>query len=152
MTMADDIQSAWKEAMKARDPKKDVLTLIRTEFKSAAMDNRAPGSSDTTPSDEVAMKVLKKMAKQRRESVAEFKKAGRDDLLQKEQAELDVIASYLPAEMSDDALMAIVTEVIESVGATSMADMGKIMGPAMAKVAGQADGKRVQAAVRQKLA
>ena len=151
MSLQDDVTEAWKTAMKARDPKKDALASIRTELKNAAINARSGGDQSTELDDAEALKVLGKMAKQRRESISEYEKGGRDDLVAKEKAELEVIESFLPAAMSDDEIAAIVDEVIAQTGASSMKDMGKVMGPAMAKVAGRADGKAVQAAVKAKL-
>ena len=91
---------------------------------------------------------LKKMAKQRKESVDEYKKGGRQDLVDKEQFELTVIESFLPQAMSADELTAIVKAAVAESGATSAKDMGKAMKAAMAKIAGRADGKDVQAAVK----
>ncbi len=153
--MSDSLQTqvdaAWKEAMKARDPSKDALSGIRTELKNKAIETRGAGDSTTTLDDKLALDVLNKMAKQRRESIVEYEKGGRDDLVAKEKAELEVIARFLPAALSDSELGAIVDAVIAETGATSMKDMGKVMGPIMAKAGGRADGKAVQAKVREKL-
>ncbi len=151
MALQQEIETAWKEAVKARDPKKDVLSLIKTELKNAAIAARSGGDQSTSLDDDAAQDVLAKMAKQRRESVAEYEKANRQDLVDKEQFELAVIEGYLPAQLSDDELSAIVKDVVAATGASSMKEMGKVMGAAMAKVGGQADGKRVQAAVKQAL-
>jgi uncharacterized protein YqeY len=151
MSLQEEVTQAWKDAMKARDPKKDALAMIRTELKNEAINNRSGGDQSTDIDDDVAFKVLGKMAKQRRESIAEYEKGGRDDLVAKEKAELGVIESFLPAQMGEDEILKIVEEVIAQTGASSMKDMGKVMGPAMAKVAGRADGKAVQAAVKAKL-
>jgi uncharacterized protein YqeY len=97
--------------------------------------------------------VLVKMAKQRSESIVEYEKGGRDDLVAKEQGELEVIERYLPKALDEDALRGIIKEVIDQVGATSVKEMGKVMGPAMgkAKAAGRVDGKVVQALVKELL-
>jgi len=150
-TLQEQVTTAWKDAMKARDPKKDVLASIRTELKNAAINNRSGGDQATDVSDDDALAVLSKMAKQRKESIAEYEKGGRDDLVEKETFELKTIESFLPAGLSDDEIAAIVDEAIAETGATSMKDMGKLMGVLMPKVKGRADGKQVQAAVRAKL-
>jgi len=152
MSVQNDVSEAWKVAMKARDPQKDVLSLIRTELKNHAINNRPAGSDTTEIDDDTALKVLTKMGKQRRESISEFEKGGREDLAEKEKTELKVIERFLPAQLSEEAVEQIVKSVIADTGATSMADMGKVMGPAMAKCAGQAGGKAVQAAVKKLLA
>lgn len=148
MSLMDDVTAAWKDAMKARDPKKDTLSMIRTELKNHAIATRSDGDKGTELADDEAMKVLGKMAKQRRESIAEYESAGRDDLAKKEKDELATIESFLPAQLGDDELEAIVKQVIADTGAESMKEMGKVMGPTMQKVGGQADGKRVQAVVK----
>lgn len=150
-SLQTQVDAAWKEAMKARDPSKDTLSAIRTELKNKAIETRTAGDSSTTLDDKLALDVLTKMAKQRRESIAEYEKGGRDDLVEKEKAELDVITGFLPAALTSEELGAIVDDVIAQTGATSMKDMGKVMGPIMARTAGRADGKAVQAKVREKL-
>jgi uncharacterized protein YqeY len=151
MGLQEDINAAWKDAMKARDPKKDVLGLMRTELKNEAIASRSGGDQSTELGDDAALKVLQRMAKQRKESIAEYEKGGRDDLVEKEQAELSAIEVFLPAGLSEAELAALVDEVIAETGATSMKEMGKVMGAAMKKAAGRADGNAVQAAVKAKL-
>jgi uncharacterized protein YqeY len=153
MGLYKDIGTAWKEAMKARDPKKDVLASIRTDVKNKVINTRtdgptAGGGGEIDAPDDVVLDVLKKMAKQRKESIDEYKKGGRQDLVDKEQFELTVIESFLPAGLDAAALAAIVKDAVAESGATSAKDMGKAMKAAMAKVAGRADGKEVQAAVK----
>lgn len=110
---------------------------------------RSGGTATLT--DEQEMAVVQKQAKQRRDAAEQYRNAGRDDLLRKEEEELKVIEEYLPQQMSDDDLESVLREVIQAVGADSMQDMGKVMGAAMARLQGKADGKRVQAAVRVQL-
>jgi uncharacterized protein YqeY len=148
MSLFEDLGTAWKLAMKARDPSKDALASIRTECKNKVIAGRSDGGGAIEPSDEMVLEVLAKMAKQRKESIDEFTKAGRDDLVDKEAAELAVIESYLPKKLADAEVEALVKEALAEVGATSSKDMGKGMKAAMAKVAGRADGKVVQAAVK----
>ena len=95
--------------------------------------------------------VIRKEAKQRKESIEQFKEGGRDDLVAKEQEELNVLEEYLPDPLSDKELHAIIDKIIEDTGASSMADMGRVMGPAMSKLRGQVDGGRVQQIVKDKL-
>jgi hypothetical protein len=153
MGLYKDIGAAWQEAMKSRDPKKDVLSSIRTEVKNKVINTRSDGPTgggggEIDAPDDVVLDVLKKMAKQRKESIEEYKKGGRSDLEQKETFELGVIESFLPKAMGADELSALVKEAIAEVGAAGPKDMGKAMKAAMAKVAGRADGKDVQAAVK----
>jgi len=151
MAIQEQVETGWKEAVKARDPKKDVLSLIRTELKNRAINTRTAGDTTTTVSDEVALDVLSKMAKQRRESIAEYEKGGRQDLVDKEGFELSVIEGFLPKGLSDDEVRAIVKEAIAATGATSAKEMGKVMSAIMPKTKGRADGKRVQELVKEAL-
>ncbi len=146
MPLIDDINTAWKEAMKARDPRKDALASIRTEVKNKVISTRADG--EAAPTDELVLEVLAKMAKQRKESIDEYTKAERDDLVEKERLELSVIEGYLPKQLDEATVDGLVREAIAETGSTSAKDMGKAMKAAMAKVAGRADGKLVQARVK----
>ncbi|OGQ10112.1 MAG: hypothetical protein A2138_20560 [Deltaproteobacteria bacterium RBG_16_71_12] len=153
MGLYKDIGAAWKEAMKSRDPKKDVLSSIRTEVKNKVINTRtdgptAGGGGEIDAGDDVVLDVLKKMAKQRKESIAEYGKGGRQDLVDKESFELSVIEGFLPEGLDAAALAALVKEAVAESGAAGPKDMGKAMKAAMAKVAGRADGKDVQAAVK----
>lgn len=150
MGLYSDIGDAWKAAMKARDPKKDVLAAIRTDVKNRVINTRSEAGTGGTidASDDVVLDVLKKMAKQRKESIEEYTKAARADLADKEKYELGVIESFLPKAMGADELTALVKDAVAECGATTAKDMGKAMKAAMAKVAGRADGKDVQAAVK----
>ena len=98
------------------------------------------------------MKVLASQAKQRKDSITAYTEAGRQDLVDQESAELPYIEAYLPEQMGDEELEKLVQEAIDQVGASSPADMGKVMGAAMGKVKGQADGSRVSAMVKRLLA
>jgi uncharacterized protein len=148
MPLLDDIATAWKEALKARDKKKDVLSAIRTEVKNKVINTRTEGGGEITAPDDVVIDVLGKMAKQRREAIDEFTKGGRQDLVEKEAYELSVIESYLPKQMDPAALADVVKATIAEIGATTPKDMGRAMKAVMEKVKGKADGKDVQAAVK----
>ena len=102
-------------------------------------------------SEEDLIQVVQKEAKQRRESIEQFKAAERHDLVEKESGELAVIEKYLPAQMSESELEDRLRAIVAASGARSMADIGKVMGPAMAQLKGAADGKRVQEVVRRLL-
>jgi uncharacterized protein YqeY len=149
-SLQDQIGEDWKSAMKARDPKKDVLSLIKTELKNKAISERT-GEGGTSVDDMTAYDVLNKMAKQRREAIDSFKAGGREDLAQKEATELEVIQAYLPKQMEQDEVEALVKTVIAEVGATSMKDMGKVMNATIAKAQGRAHGSKVQVAVKKLL-
>lgn len=151
MSLQDQINEDWKSAMKARDPSKDTLGLIRTELKNFAIQTREAGAQGTTIEDDKALEVLTKMAKQRRDSITEYEKGGRDDLVQKETLELRVIENYLPQQLSAEELAALVDDAIAATGASSMKDMGKLMGVLMPKTKGRAEGREIQAMVKAKL-
>jgi uncharacterized protein YqeY len=134
----------WKIALKNRDPKKDPLSMIITELKNRAIADNLKGDAGRVISDELAISVLQKMAKQRQESIETYRLAKREELAKKEEFELSVINSYLPKAMTDDELRALVSRIIEENGASSMKDLGKIIPKALLEAAGRADGKRIQ--------
>lgn len=148
MVLQEQIQNDWKEAMKARDPKKDVLSLIRTELKNKAIDGRTSGALGTAVEDELALDVLMKMAKQRREAMEQFTSGDRPDLAQKEAFELSVIESYLPSPLTDAEIEEIVKAIIIETDAQGPKDLGKVMAAAMNRCKGRAPGQVVQARVR----
>lgn len=147
-TIQDKVGHDWTVAMKARDPKKDVLSLVKTELKNMAINTRSDGAGGTSVSDDVALDVLTKMAKQRRESIASYQAANRQDLVDKEAFELSVIEAYLPKKLTDDELKQLIQDVIKQVGATSIKDLGKVMGGVLAKAKGRVEGSQVQAMVK----
>ena len=142
-TIRTEMTTAWKAGNTQR---RDALRLVIAAFENARIDLGHPLT------DEEATHVLQKEAKQRRDSITEFGAAGRADLVAKEQGELDAITDFLPQQMSDDELRAIVREVIAEAGATSAADLGKVMRPLMARIAGRADGGAANAIAREVLA
>lgn len=131
------------KAMKARD--KDTLSVVRM-LKAAVQNEQIEVGHDLTPDEEIS--VLNREYKQRKESLAEFKKAGRDDLIQKTQAEMKVVEKYLPKQLSDDEVKAKVAEIIKQQNVSSMKDFGKVMGAAMKALKGQADGQLVNKTVK----
>ena len=140
------LQTALKEAMKAKDgPRRDTLRMIMSAIKQVQIDQQ----KDLSPED--VIQVLQKEAKKQRESIEEYQKGGRDDLVPREKARLAVIEEYLPQQLSADEIAAIVQEVIAESGAVSMKDMGKVMGPVMQRVRGLADGKLVNQIVHEQL-
>ncbi|MES2503846.1 MAG: GatB/YqeY domain-containing protein [Myxococcota bacterium] len=147
-SLQERIGNDWKEAMKARDPKKDVLSLMKTEIKNKAISSRTDGAAGTELGDAAALDVLMKMAKQRRESIESFKAGARQDLADKEALELATIELYLPSALTDSELEALVQDVAKEIGAEGPKDMGKLMKAVMTKAAGGADGNRVQVMVR----
>lgn len=149
MDLYQTIEAAIKEAMLAKDRMRlQALRGIKKEFIEA---RTAPGSNGEL-SDAEALKILVKMAKQRRESAAIYTEQQRPDLAATELDELAVIEAYLPKALSEDELRAELEKIIAQTGATSPADMGKVMGAATKALAGRADGKAISAMVRQLLA
>ena len=132
-----------KSAMKARDKVRlAALRLMMAEFKKVEVDERVEID------DPRALEILDRMSKQRRDSLSQYKDAGRDDLVDQEQFELDVIAEYLPAQLSEDEVGELIATVIAETGAEGMADMGKVMGQLKPKVQGRADMGKVSGQVK----
>lgn len=141
----EQILADIKEAMKAGDKtRRDILRQLSAAFKQSEVDQQKELTADD------ALKILQKEAKRRQESIADFTKAGRD--VSDIEAELALIESYLPEQLSKEKIAVFVKEAIAEVGATSPADMGKVMQAVMSKVQGQADGKVVSQVVREHLA
>ena len=138
-TLAADLKDAMREKDKVR------LSAIRM-IQTAITEKEKAGTGAATEDDVLA--IVAKQAKQRRDSIAQFEAAGRDDLAAHEAAELAVIEAYLPAQATDEEIRTVVDAVVARTGATSMKDMGKVMGPAMGQLKGVAEGGRVQAAVK----
>ena len=140
------IQDDIKEAMKARDTARlGCLRFLHSELKNVHINEKVEIT------DPIALQVISKLAKQRREGIEEFTRAGRAELAAKEQAELRILESYLPQAMSPEAIKEAVRQVIQETGAASKRDMGKVMKAAIAKLAGQADSKAIQSAASQLL-
>jgi uncharacterized protein YqeY len=147
MLLEDKISQDYVQAMKARDSfRSSVLSFLRAQIKNVKVDKRL----EQVPDEEV-ISVIKKQAKQRQDSITQFKAGGRTDLADKEEKELVILKNYLPPEMSADKLKSIVEEVISSSGATSIKDMGRVMKDVLARVAGQADNQTVGALVKERL-
>jgi uncharacterized protein len=152
MSVLDQIQSDVRHAMKAGERERvHALRLVVSELQKAAKDNALRGdpSGPTPRADEV--EVLQRERKRRLEAAEAYRDGGRGDAAAAEEREAEIIASYMPAQLSDDELGAIVGDAVAESGATSPNEMGKVMGLIMPKVKGRADGKRVSAAVREKL-
>lgn len=149
MNLYSQIEADIKAAMLAKDRVAlQALRGIKKEFIEA---KTAPGANGEL-TDEIALKILAKMVKQRRESAAIYTEQNRPDLAEAELAEVAVIEKYLPKALSEAELAEELTKIIASVGATSPADMGKVMGAATKALAGRADGRAISAMVRQLLA
>jgi len=149
MNLYNQIDADIKAAMLAKDRMRlQALRGIKKEFLEA---KTAPGSNGEL-SDDTAMKILVKMAKQRRESARIYTEQNRPELAENELAEVAVIEAYLPKALSDEELTAELAKIIASTGASSPADMGKVMGIATKALAGRADGRAISAKVRELLA
>ncbi len=139
MSLRDSIKQAQIAAMKDRDSKRvAVLRMAESAIKNAQID--AMKELD----DAGVVAVIQKQVKQLRDALMDFEKAGREDLIEQSQYEIGVLEAYLPVQLSDMELDAIIKEVIAEVHASSPSDIGKVMGPIMAKVQGKADGARVR--------
>lgn len=149
MTLFDQINNDLKEAMKARE--KEKLEALRG-IKKVILEAKSSKGAGSELSDEEILQIIAKLAKQGNDSAVIFKDQGRTDLYEQEVAQVAIFESYLPAKMSDEELTAAVQAIITETGANSMKDMGKVMGIATKKLAGQADGKDISAKVRSLLA
>ena len=149
MAILDQINDDIKAAMKARE--KEKLEALRGIKKVMLEAQTAKGAGDVLGDDD-ALKIISKLAKQGTDSATIYKEQGREDLYEQEIKQVAIFESYLPAKMSDEELTAVVKAVIEQVGASSMKDMGKVMGVASKKLAGQADGKDIADKVKALLA
>ena len=146
MSLKQKLQEDLKSSMKNKYTiKKSVITLIRSSIKQYEVDNRVELGDDEI------VDLIAKQLKQTRDSREEFVKAGRDDLVSKAEAEIEVLKEYLPQQLSEEELNGIVISTISEVGATSMKDMKKIMTSIMPKVKGRADGKLINELVKKNL-
>ena len=132
--LADDLKSAMKDKDIIR---KNVVQMVRAAVLQVEKDNKV------TLDDDGVLDVIAKQLKQRRDSLPDYEKSGREDLIADLKAEMDVLMKYLPEQLSEDELRTIVEAAIASTGASSMKDMGKVMSEVMPKVKGRADGKMI---------
>ncbi|MEA3490905.1 MAG: GatB/YqeY domain-containing protein [Campylobacterota bacterium] len=146
MNLKEQIKHDIKEAMRAKDTtKRDTLRNITAAIKQIEVDQRIEVDDDTVE------RILMKYAKQREDAIIQFKEARRDDLVAKDELELALVMSYLPEPMSDKELDEILAEIIASTGASSMKDMGRVMGAAKSTIGSRADGGRVNKSVKRLL-
>jgi uncharacterized protein YqeY len=147
MSLRETINQDLKEAMKAKNVKKrDALRLLTSAFKQIEVDER----KELTNED--ITKIIISQVKRRNDSATQYKDAGREDLMQIELDEIAFYEVYLPKQLSDDELEDALKEIITKVNATTMKDMGKVMGSASKELAGKADGKRINECVKKLLA
>jgi uncharacterized protein len=146
MSVKVQLQEDMKTAMRGGDKRRlGVIRLINAAIKQREVDERIELD------DAQVIAVLDKMSKQRRESIEQFEKAGRNDLVEQESFELDVLKSYLPEPLSDDEIDALIAEAIAASGASSMKDMGKVMGLLRDKLQGRADMGAVSGRIKARL-
>lgn len=145
MTLSDKINEDLKEAMKARE--KEKLEALRNIKKVIIEAKSSKGAGSELDDDEV-LKIIAKLAKQGTDSANIYKQQGRNDLYEQEMFQVDIFEKYLPTKLSEEELTAKIKSIITELGATSMKDMGKVMGVASKKLAGLADGKDISAKVK----
>lgn len=146
MPIKERIQSDLTDAMRAGDTRRrEILRLLMSAFRQVEVDRRI------TLTDDDVIDILVSEAKKRREAIEEMTGAGRSELAEQEQYELEVIESYLPQQLSREEVEQIVDEAIAETGASSVKDMGRVMGAVMPRVRGRTDGKLVNEVVRQRL-
>lgn len=146
MSLKEKLQEDLKSSMKNKDTiRKSVVTLIRAAIKQYEVDNRVELA------DDAIIDIISKQLKQRKDSLVEFEKVNRDDLIEETKSEIQVLEGYLPQQLSEEELEKIVIETIAEVGATSMKDMGKIMATIKPKTAGRADGRKINELVKKNL-
>jgi len=143
MTLKEQLKFDLKEAMRAKEiVKRDSIRSINTMIKQIEVDERKDLN------DEDIIKLIQKGVKQREDAKAQYKEASRDDLVQQEQEQIDIFKLYLPKPLNDEELETIIKEIINEVNATSMKDIGKIMGVAKNKIGAKADGKRINLTIK----
>ena len=146
MSLKDRLNEDLKQAIRDKEVvKRDSIRAINTMIKQIEVDERS------VLEDDVVIKLVQRGIKQREEAISQYRAASRDDLVQKEQEQVDVFMLYLPKQLSDEELENGMKEIISEVGATSLKDMGKVMGAASKKFAGVADGKRINEMVKKLL-
>jgi len=145
-SILDELKSAMKQKKADR---LRVLRSLKAKILEKEISERKGGESEL--SDEQVIEVLMKAAKQRKESIDQFEEGGRDDLVEKEKMELEIIEEFLPEMMDEDEVRSAVQEQIDAMGASTMQDMGKIMGVMMGKLKGKAEGSLVSRIVKEEL-
>tara|TARA_X000000368_G_C22619380_1_gene531585 strand:+ start:153 stop:602 length:450 start_codon:yes stop_codon:yes gene_type:complete len=148
MNFQDQLNSKLKAAM--REKNKIALESLRA-IKSAILLLQTQSGAKETPDDAEITKLLQKLVKQRKESASIFREQGRVDLAEPEEAQIEIISQFLPEQLSAEEVEIVIDEVIQSVGATTMKEMGKVMGMANKQLAGKADGKLIAEIVKKRL-
>ena len=146
MTLKERLMEDMKVSMRNKETlKKSVITMIRASVKQKEVDDRVDVNDDDV------VELIAKQLKQQRDALVEFEKAERDDLIAQTKAEIEILASYLPQQLTDEELEAVVRDAVAEVNAQSVKDMGKIMGKVMAVAKGRVDGKRINEMVKKVL-
>ena len=148
MSLKEKLTADMKEAMKAREEGRQRLGVIRM-VRGAIRQQEIDGQKELD--DDAVLAVISKEVKQRRDSIEEFKKGGREDLVAQNEAEIAILMAYLPQQMAEDEIRKLVQDSITATGASSLKEMGKVMKELMPKVKGRADGKLVNQIVRELL-
>ena len=147
MSLIEEIEDELRDAMRARDAeRRDALRLILNSLKNSEKELQRPLT------EEEELQVLQRERKRRLEAAEAFRAGGRDEQASAEETELEILEEFMPEPLSEDEIEEIVDDVIAEVGATSMADLGRVMADVMPQVAGRADGSQVSQIVREKLA
>jgi len=145
--LEEKIFNDYRQAMKSKDAlRSSALSFLRSQMMNAAIEKRKKNLDDAE-----VIAVIKKQVKQRQDSIEQFKKGNRLDLVEKETGELEILQSYLPAQMSEEEINKVIDEVVVQIGAAGIKDMGKVMKEALARIGGQADGKVVSDLVKARL-
>jgi uncharacterized protein YqeY len=144
MNLSERLNEDMKQAMKSKDKfKLSTIRMVRSTIKNLEIDLKR------TLDDNEVLDILSREIKQRKDALQEFQKADREDLAEHAKAEIEIIGQYLPAQLSEEEIKVIVQQTIQETGASSKADMGKVMGELMPKVKGRSDGKLVNQVVQQ---
>lgn len=147
MGLKEDLMKALKEAMQNKDTlRKETITMLRAAILQVEKD----GQKELTETE--MQTIVAKEVKKRKESIADFEKGGRLDIVEQVNKEIEILSAYLPEQLSEQEVIELVVATINTVGATSMKDMGKVMGALREKTAGKADGKLVSDVVKAELA
>ena len=150
-SILDRVKQDLTDAMKAQDDvRRRALRSLRAALANKEIAKRRAGA-DSSLEEQEELAVVQKQVKQRRDSIEQYEEADRDDLAQKEREEIEVLEDYLPDRLSDEELAERLDAIIDDVGATSMADMGPVMGRAMDELRGRVDGNRVREMVQDRL-
>lgn len=147
MSLKEDLQRDWKDAVKARDKfKANVISMAKA---AVLLYEKSGESKEVT--DDIVIDIISKEVKQRRESIEEFTKGNRTDLVKAAQDEINILLNYLPQQLTETEIKEIITSTASEVGASSMKDMGKLMSAIVPKTKGKADGKLVSTLVKEYL-